>query len=506
MRDLLNQIDLLVESAGLANRKQGDIFKNKEGNSITFNEISFYPQEGGKLSQEQFDSLLQQLEGQVKWQNSKLSKSLAIIIARFEGPEGPLNYGFFKNEIKPNKLDNFIPNKVDDYKFAGKSAEKIQSGLTPQDLLTKRDNLTKDEIIQQLAETLGENNILVQVATKVANGDKYPIKFPAPENVSFTGFRDYFCEILQPMALQNGQYKGNAGEAAERFMDGSFADTFISFDMAKNAGLSDSILSKSNGKYIKISTKGERGASASVKNLVDALRELEQNPNGKKLKEKYKDTIDIIEKIESLGQVKAPLALAVDYELISSEDFNTILKLKNIKPVNLKTIKQTGLSDNLKKLALERKTDDPTNVNLYYHLIAGIAHLVAKKVNDETDFSNAASDILNNGALVQVYTEVKQLTNEWELKEFNTVYPGKSIQGVYLSAGKTYYSTGIKGNFTFRINKDSVKPEVDIDQEIERPKTEKEFTKGATSIARGLRQPKEKESKLKGGVGRKKRK
>jgi len=47
------------------------------------------------------------------------------------------------------------------------------------------------------------------------------------------------------------------------------------------------------------------------------------------------------------------------------------------------------------------------------------------------------------------------------LQEFNTVYPGKSIKGVYLSAGKTYYSTGIKGNYTFKIDKGSGKPKDD---------------------------------------------
>lgn len=508
MRDLLDKIQILVESTGLAGRKPGDAFKNPNGETITFKSINFYPSEGGKLDKNQLDSELLQLgkEKQIHWQNARSAKTGGFIVATFDTPNGEFNYGFYKDVIKPDPTSNYVPNQVGNYRFAGRAAEKIQSGLTPQDLLTQRDNLTSEQIVQQLSEKLGADNILVQVASKIAAGESFPIKFPAPEGVSFTGFRDYFCEILQPIALQKGQYSGNAGEAAERFMDGSFEDTLISFDSAKNAGLSDSILTKSDGKYIKISTKGGRGATASVKNLVDSLKELEKGPSGSKLKRKYKDTIELIEKIESLGQVKAPLTLGVKYNIISPDDYESIIKLKNSKPVDLNNIKQLGLSKNLQKLAIERETDNPNSVNLFYHLIASVAHLVAKKVNDDTDFSDAAADILNNGALVQVYTDAKQGPNEWELKQFKTVYPGKSVQGVYLAAGKTYYSTGIKGNFTFRINKEDTKPVGDTEPTISQPSTEKDFEKGAAMIARGLRQPKKKEPKSKEGVGRKKRK
>lgn len=508
MRDILDKIQSLFESTGLAGRKPGDTFKNPNGETITFKSINFYPSEGGKLDKNQLDSELLQLgkEKQIHWQNARSAKTGGFIIATFDTPSGEFHYGFYKDNIKPDPASNYVPNQVGNYRFAGKAAEKIQSGLTPQDLLTQRDNLTSDQIVEQLSQKLGADNILVQVAAKVAMGESFPIKFPAPEGVSFTGFRDYFCEILQPMALQKGQYSGNAGEAAERFMDGSFEDTLISFDSAKNAGLSDSILTKSDGKYVKISTKGGRGATASVKNLVDALKELEKGPSGSKLKTKYKDTIELIEKIESLGQVKAPLTLGVKYDIISPNDYEAIIKLKNSKPIDLNNIGQLGLSDNLQKLAMERETDNPNSVNLFYHLIASVAHLVAKKVNDDTDFSDAAADILNNGALVQVYTDARQGDTEWELKQFKTVYPGKSVQGVYLAAGKTYYSTGIKGNFTFRINKEGTKPVGDTEPPVSKPSTEKDFEKGAAAIARGLRQPKKKEPKSKEGVGREKRK
>lgn len=506
MRDLLDKIQILIESTGLAGRKPGDTFKNPDGDKITFNRIEFFPSDGGKLEKQQLDNIVKQLPN-VQWQNGRSAKSGGIVLATFDTEQGEVQYGFFKDSIKPTATDNYVPNQVGSYRFAGKAAEKIQSGLTPQDLLTKRDNLTSEEIINQLVEKLGPNNILVQVAQRVAGGEEFPIKFAAPTDISFTGFRDYFCEILQPMAMQVGSYTGNAGEAAEIFLGGSFADTLISFDSAKNAGLSDSILTKEDGKYIKISTKGGKGAQASSKNLIDAVNELNATPNGKKLLEKYKDSIDLMQEIQKQGQYKAPLYLGVKYDIISQDEADKILSLRNAKPINLKDIKNYNLGKNLEKLALGRETDNPESVNLFYHLLASVAHLAAIEVNDKTDFSAAASDILNNGALVQVYTKAKQGEKEWVLENFDTVYPGKSIKGVYLSAGKTYYSTGVKGNYTFKIDRGTGKPKEDNEEPpSQTTQPEVDLAKAAKEIERGASKPISMAPKSGKGVGRAKRK
>lgn len=507
MRDILDKLSILIESTGLAGRKPGDIFKSQDGNTISFNQIEFYPNEGGRLEKIELDSLLKNLQD-VRWQNNRTAKSGGIVIATFDTEKGTVRYGFFKDNIKPNKTDNYIPNQVNNYRYGGKAAEKVQSGLTPQDLLSKRDNLTSDQIIAQLIQKLGKNNILVQVAIKINNGEELPISFPSPPDASFTGFRDYFCEILQPIALQKGLYTGNAGEAAETFLDGSFIDTLISFDAAKNAGLSDSILTNSEGKFIKISTKGGKGAEASAKNLIDAVNELSNKPAGNKLLKKYKESIDLIKEIQQQGQRNAPLYLGIKYNIISEKEAGQIQKLRNTKPINLKDIKKIGLSKNLEKLAIGRETDDPENVNLFYHLIASVAHLAAKKVNNETDFSQAAAEILNNGALVQVYTKAKQSEKEWVLENFDTVYPGKSIKGVYLSAGKNYFSTQIKGNFTFKIDRGAGKPPKEDNEEptTKSIKPTVDLAKAAKDITRGLREPTNVKPKSSAGIGRAKRK
>ena len=75
--------------------------------------------------------------------------------------------------------------------------------------------------------------------------------------------------------LRRAICRGNAGEAAERFLDGTFEGTLISFDQSKTAGLSDSIMTTGDGRSVKVSSKGKKGATASAKNLIDSVEELQ---------------------------------------------------------------------------------------------------------------------------------------------------------------------------------------------------------------------------------------
>ena len=126
MRDLLDKIQSLYESTGLAGRKPGDTFKNPAGDTVTFTGIEFFPEQGGKLEKQELEQIITKLPT-VQWQNKRSAKSGGIAIATFDTPNGMLQYGFYKDNIKPNITDNYIPNQVGDYRFAGKSAEKMQS-------------------------------------------------------------------------------------------------------------------------------------------------------------------------------------------------------------------------------------------------------------------------------------------------------------------------------------------------------------------------------------------
>ena len=490
MREFIKLLDQLNESTGLAGRKPGDVFKNENGDEAIFNDIKFFPEGGGKYSLEELDQALGEIESQVpniQWQNNRSSRTGGFALISF----GNFVLGQYLQEIKPSRNDNYIPNTftVDGttYKFGGKAAAKAEAGLSPQDLLTDKLDLTIPKIMNQLASSLGTDSPLYALAHNIAMGQPLPMTFDAPEGVSFTAFRDYFCEILQPIALQKGQYTGNAGEAANRFLGGTFEKTLISFDDSKTAGLSDSVLSTNDGRSVLVSTKGGKGATASASNLIDQIDKIAETPDGQKFLKKHSEVVDLLREIQDAGQVGAPLMLGVRYGIISPDDAEMIRAFKKLSPVSLDNLNQLGLSKNLIKLAQSRNTDDPDNVNLYYHLIAAVAHKAAEEVNDKTKFSKAAADILNNGALVQMYTKASEGKGKWILQEFNTVYPGESIKGVYLSAGKTYYSTGIKGNYTFKIDKGSGKPKDEEETSAPTIRAKREKSAGIDTLAKSAK-------------------
>ena len=512
MRDILYLLEQLNESTGLAGSKSGDVFRNLQGDEIVFDEIQFYPKQG-RYEPEQLDQVVQQIEqdlGNIDWQNNKSNRSGGIGIAKFTSDRGPIYIGRYLESIKPNVTDNYISNTIGEYRFVGDAkkagtgeASKTESKLSPQDLLGDRIDLTVADVMNQLAMSMGTDNPLYAIAHRLATGAPLPITFPTPEGYSFTAFRDYFCEILQPIALQKGQYKGNAGEAAAKFLGGSFENTLITFDESKTAGLSDSILTNAEGQYVKISTKGGKGATASTKNLIDTIDELKVTKEGKKLLVKYKNMVDMLVDIKAAGQAGAPLMLGVRYGIIDEKEAKIIEELKGLGPINLDHLNTMGLSKNLQKLASNRGTTNPESVNLYYHLIAAVAHAAADAVNKKTNFSQAAADILNNGALVQVYTKAKENEDTWTLGEFDTIYPGTTIKGVYLSASKTYYSKGIKGGYTFKIDKGAGVPEEEDDEEtgeesaVGRDKRTPDLATSAKQIVSGQKKDKESGSREK---------
>ena len=500
MRDIIDKLNLLTEATGMAGRKPGDVYRNSDGEEASFIDMAFYPNQG-KLAPEELDQLINKSFSDVHWQNAKTGRTGGIAIAELSINGENVLIGRFLEQVKPSKTDNYVPNTfvINDvpWKYVGKAGKagqnavsKADSKLSPQDLIGQPIDLEIEDIMNQLAMSLGTDNPLYAVAHRIAMGEPLPMTFAAPEGYSFTAFRDYFCEILQPIALQRGQYTGNAGEAAKKFLGGSFQDTLISFDESKTAGLSDSIMTNAEGKFVKISTKGGKGANASAKNLIDGVNELSTTPEGKKLLNKHKEVIDLLREIQSKGQAGAPLYLGVKFGIISEDEAAKIAALKNSNLTSLKNIGSLGLSKKLQNLATERTTKNPDQVNLYYHLMAAVAAKAATAVNSKTNFSAAATEILNNGALVQVYTKASEGKDTWKLGEFNTVYPGSSIKGVYLNSAKSYYSTNIQGNFTFKIDKGAG---VDKDDETEQdytpiqsePNAERDFRAGAEQIATG---------------------
>ena len=470
MRDLINLLDKvqlpLIEGVGLSNRKPGEKFKNSVDDIVTFQGLQFFP-ESGAYPADKIDQAIEAAARQIgtttdriHWTNTQPANGAGFGIASFTGEDGNSYYlGRYFKTVSPNRVQNNFPHDAlpGGFKFQSKAGKKETSGLKPSEILTQFQNNTPESIRNQIVAKFGEGSDEA-TAIDIFMSSDIPCKIPLG-NMNPEGFRDYFCEMLQPIALVLGKkVSGNAAEAANIFFGkgSDYSDCTISFNNNTIGGLYDSLLVNPSGRQIKLSSKGKDGASASVTNLQKSVAELANVPAGKKLLAEYAEEIDILNTIEKNGHFGAPLKLAVQYDMITPEEATQVLKLRDKGP-NDEIIGSGLLSERLEGMYQGRKAKDAGRIIPIEHMIAAIAYPVAAHINKNTNFGRAAADILNNSALVQMYTDTSVSGDTVTITRLTAVYPSQTVTGVELDASKVYFSTGGKGNYTFTILKNGAK-------------------------------------------------
>lgn len=459
----LKESSTLVESIGLANRKAGTTFKNKvTGEVITFESLVFYPDVGAFKSPGERDASiaervqefdLDEQDQQIQWTNDPRSNMLAYAIATFTNALGEKVYfGRYFNAINAIRQQNNFPNSLDgDYVLQTNAAVKEQSGYKPTEILHKLEDLTPDEIVDQIVQKFGADSDEAIAAHAFMEATSFPITVPRG-SMDVSAFTNYFCELLHPIALvRNMGVDGNADEAERLFLgDQGFKSCKISFGSNVTEGLSDSVLTNSAGKRVLVSSKAKSGAKASAKNLLSKVNELRDTPEGKRILKQYAEEVDILTTIHDGGFIDGPLDLALHFDLIEPFEKRQIKELRKMAPGSL--VVGTGqLSARLEEFYKRRNTREEGKIVPFYHLLSAIAYAVCEHVNTKTKFSEAAVQILNHSALVQVYTTASQKGDSIVIKSFRAVYPNDAAKGVKLSAHKSYFSTGNKGNLTFAI-------------------------------------------------------
>lgn len=478
MRDLIN---ILTEATGLAGRAPGDIFVDTNENEVTFRELKFYPTVGRFNTKEEMSAAVADIGEQLQRSGIDVVETnadrgmLAFGVAMFTDSNNNIRaYIRYFQRIAQNFRSNFWDNNsIPGLRLGKKSSTKLRVGYSPSEVLTQLDGLTPENIIEQIAAKFGNESPLTQIAIKVSQGGTSNIEIPA-EGIHFEAFRDLFCEMLHPIALKSGFFVGPANESAtvaeEKFLGpGGFQTAVINFSSSKTEGLSDSILVGENGVSLKVSSKNKVGsAKASVTNLAVEARKMKEGPSAT-LINKYKDAVKIIEFIESYNGIIAPLELAQKFDIINEDEFSTVMSLRSqtsFEQVAVNLDDYPGMTDNLKTIWRSRWAKNMEDSVPFFHMVSGIAHTVARHINNHTDFSKAASAILNNGALIQVYTNVKNMGGKIILFPFQTQYPSETITGVVMDAGTRYKSTAINGKFGFQILKNGARPEV-TDNELD---------------------------------------
>ena len=493
MRDLLNLLDsILTESVGLANRRPGDRWASPGGDEIVFADLTFYPERGQFDDEQDLQQALDQVSQQLGIQPQNLVWSndsrgaRAFGIAHFTDAANQDYYiGRWFRKIDPIRSKNNFPNDLPGgFKLQTKAAKKEATGYKPSEVLTKLDNLTPRDIAQQIQQRFGADSDETRAVDIFMRTTNYPIMIPLG-GMNFEAFTNYFCEMLQPMALVMGKKTtGKASKAEDKFLtQGGYSTCRITFNEGVSGGLTDSELDNPAGQTMGISSKAKDGAKASARNLVEKIEEMEKDPDGSRLLRRYKKTVDVMRTVTE-GSTPGPLNTAVMAGIISPKEREQILGLRDMgegeDPVG------TGrLTKRLEQMYRERKSRDPGKTVPFFHIRAAVANKVASWVNENTDFSTVAAEILNWGAFIQVYTRASQAGDDIRLEPFDVIYPSEAVTGVLLSADKTFYSTQGKGNFTFKlllnnaspedveldIAQTDTKPDVEINQDFETPRS-----------------------------------
>ena len=447
---------ILTEAKGLFGRIPGDKFVHTDGREAEFQRIDFYPDpdQAQFESPEQRDETIKnyetEIQTKIEWVNRPTSASLAFAVAVLNNREGGvILWGRYLQKTKHDMLGTWSNKEVPTgWELATKGAKKLQAGYDPQNLI-KTENVFMTTA--QVIDTVGKNaptevaSIFTDVLYGLATGQPRT-KFPGMAD-QMEALRDYFGEIMQPLALEGGVIKGQAEDARRVLADGAdWSSCKMMWPMSMNAALCDSFLIAPNGQEIGISSKGGAGAKASAKNLHDAYLKAEKEGNTE-LIESAKYAITIVKVIAENTAKDGPIELG---KLLKIPGVDDQLSAEVTNYINTGKRDFDGISQASANLLSGFKVNnDVKGFNTGYAIMAAVAKTVAKEINKNPEFTKGALALLNQSSIIQVYTSMVKQGDDAVLKDFRAVYPPNFEGQILVDGGKNYYSSRIQGKLAF---------------------------------------------------------
>ena len=447
---------VLSEAKGLFGRNAGDRFVHGDGREYSIVEVVAYPdaQTQKYETPEARDEAIAQFEkdhqGQIEWVNRPASNMLAFGIAVLEDKDGGHVYwGKYLQFTKHDMLGTWSNNQVPaGWNLATKGAQKLQAGYDPQNLIkTEQRFAGVDNIIRTVESNSPDEmrSTFTEALKDLAQG-RGGIVFPGLYE-QMPAIRDYFGEIMQPVALMGGVIKGQAEQAREVLADGAnWRDCQVFWPMAMNAALCDSFMIAPNGQEIGISSKGGSGAKASAKNLFDAYKKAEKEGNTE-LIENAAYTIKICTIVAEETAKNGPVKLG---EYLGIEGFDQELQEEINRYMNEGKGDLEGISAKAQQALAPYNVQLATKgFNAGYALLSAVAKTCAARINENPEFTKGALLLLNQSSIIQVYTKMGKSGNDAILGEFKAVYPPNFEGTLKVDGGKNYYSSRVGGKMAF---------------------------------------------------------
>lgn len=453
---------VLGEAKGMFGRDAGDKFTHHDGREYSIVQVIAFPtaQEQMFETPEARDEAIKQFEAehnsQIEWINRPNKGMLAFGIAQLDDQDG--NHVFWGKYLKTVGVDMMgsWQNKQvpPGWALQTKGAQKFAAGYDPQALIRNEQEYSgADSIINTVYKNSDDQvkDVFKEALQNLAQGSG-DVVFPEMYEQQ-AAIRDYFGEVMQPVALMGGVIGGQAEDARQELADGAeWRDCRVMWPMSMNAALCDSFMIAPNGAQIGISSKGGQGAAASSKNLYDAVQKARKN--GK----------DIVEP----GGVAEFAAELVTIIAENNQYYGPIALGKHLKVPNI----DDELNDEIQRYIKEGKADlndlspkaqaviepfavklETKGFNAGYALLSAASKTVAKVVNAEEEFSKGAIALLNQSDIIQLYTKMGKRGNDAVLGEFKAVYPPSFRGKIWLEGGKNYYSSRVGGKMAFAIGK-----------------------------------------------------
>jgi hypothetical protein len=467
MRDILNSLDavLLTEkSRGLLYRDPGDQFfqgsKDNPTAEIVFDRVDYFPsQPGAYANYEEMAQAGQELFRQypsITWSNKPTTASKAFAIMTFDGPEsGQKTYfGRFFNEIKPDMAGLWKNNELPGGWQLNKAVSLKGSyyKLKPADLFPANSVFdTPADCVAAMGSRPGTTPDQLANIDKIRPGMTQLLggQLPTFENLGemVTAVRDDLGETIGPIALIQGMITSSGAEAARKDIlgsNGSYGGSVINFPADKNNGLVDSYLLHPSGVEIGISSKGEKGASASVKNISDGIATARAKGQTKLL-DQYAPQVEIIENVGTMPSLLFPIEYGVEQGVIDEATGQEILNM----------VKTNSTTTNPVILDLMRrvkaKTDNP-RYNTGFHALSALARIVVVNINKDPKFGEACLKFLNTSPIIQLHLNGSDRGSNYTVTGFTSKYPPDFKGTVGLDASKVYAATGIIGRVSFSYN------------------------------------------------------
>ncbi len=526
MNDIRNILNLLedvglTESRGLLYRDKGDVFfkgsdRNNPDEEIVFDTVTYYPgMPGSYENTEETEEAVKEIEKEypnITWMNkfqsgSGPNASKAFAVVSFDvtipeaGPNKKMYFARYYRNIVVGQAGGW-KNDIDGTWQLNKttSLKNNYYNLKPADLYHANATFKKpSDLYAELAKDANNNPSV----PRILEGMKELLggELPTFENIGemVTSIRDDLGESIGPIALVQGMITSDGAEAARKDIlgdNGTYAGAQINFPPSKNNGLVDSYLYIGKDIEIGISSKGEKGASASVKNIADGIKAAKEKGLDDLL-DQYASQVTIIEDIGSISSRNFPLKYGLEQDII---DENTASEINNLIDSGAVTTDHPGVLTLQSDINAKR---DNLRYNAGYHALSALAKRVSANINADPKFGEACLKFLNTSPIIQLHLNGTSSDDNYKVTGFTSKYPPDFKGTVGLDATKVYSATGARGRVSFSYDgvKEGVKDPATDKRELRT--TAKKLTTGGSKDVTDIF--KKQQTTTSTGVGREKR-